>query len=61
MEHSVRLGQHDLTEKEVHDIWIKKRFHAYADVIGVDLSISDWNEDGRVSIKVLGPTLMAQN
>ena len=61
LEHSVRLGQHDLTEKEVHDIWIKKRFHAYADVIGVDLSISDWNEDGRVSIKVLGPTLMAQN
>ena len=61
LEHSVRLGQHDLTEKEVHDIWIKKRFHAYADVIGVDLSISDWNEDGKVNIKVLGPTLVVQN
>ena len=61
LEHSVRLGQHDLTEKEVHDIWIKKRFHAYADVIGVDLSISDWNEDGKVTIKVLGPRFVAQN
>ena len=61
LEHSVRLGQHDLTEKEVHDIWIKKRFHAYADVIGVELSISDWNEDGKVNIKVLGPTLVVQN
>ena len=61
LEHSVRLGQHDLTEKEVHDIWIKKRFHAYADIIGVDLSISDWNEDGKVNIKVLGPTLVVQN
>jgi len=61
LEHSVRLGQHDLTEKEVHDIWIKKRFHAYADVIGVNLSISDWNEDGKVNIKVLGPTLVVQN
>jgi hypothetical protein len=55
------LGQHDLTEKEVHDIWIKKRFHAYAEVIGVDLFISEWTEDGKVSIKVLGPTLVAQN
>ena len=61
LEHSVRLGQHDLTEKEVHDIWIKKRFHAYSEVIGVDLSISDWNEDGKVTIKVLGPRLVAQN
>ena len=61
LEHSVRLGQHDLTEKEVHDIWIKKRFHAYAEVIGVDLFISEWTEDGKVSIKVLGPTLVAQN
>ena len=61
LEHSVRLGQHNLTEKEVHDIWIKKRFHAYADIIGVDLSISDWNEDGKVNIKVLGPTLVVQN
>ena len=25
------------------------------------LKISDWNEDGRVSIKVLGPTLVVQN
>jgi hypothetical protein len=49
------LGQHDLTEKEVHDIWIKKRYQAFAEVIGVDLSISDLGENGNVTIKVLGP------
>ena len=41
LEHSVRLGQHDLTEKEVHDIWIKKRFHAYAEVILSLIHISE--------------------
>jgi len=55
LEHTIRLGQHDLTEKEVHDIWIKKRYQAFAEVIGVDLSISDLGEDGNVTIKVLGP------
>ena len=55
LEHTIRLGQHDLTEKEVHDIWIKKRYQAFAEVIGVDLLISDLGEDGNVTIKVLGP------
>lgn len=60
LEHSVRLGQHDLTEKEVHDIWIKKRFNAFAEVIGVELEISDIGEDGMVSIKAVKPTSMAK-
>ena len=60
LEHTVRLGQHDLTEKEVHDIWIKKRFNAFAEVIGVELEISDIGEDGMVSIKAVKPISMAR-
>ena len=49
LEHSVRLGQHDLTEKEVHDIWIKKRFKAFAEVIGCLLYTSPSPRDQRGS------------
>ena len=55
LEQTVRLGQHDLTEKEVHDIWIKKRFNAFAEVIGVELEISDIGENGMVSVRALKP------
>lgn len=55
-----RLGQHDLTEKEVHDIWIKKRFNAFAEVIGVELEISDIGENGMVSVRALKPVSLAK-
>lgn len=61
LENTVRMGQHDLTESEVHDIWIKKRYEAFAEVIGVELSISDIDENGNVTIKVLRPILAAKN
>tara|TARA_B110000116_G_scaffold80061_1_gene69551 strand:+ start:336 stop:977 length:642 start_codon:yes stop_codon:yes gene_type:complete len=56
-----RMGQHDLTEQEVHDIWIKKRYYAFAEVIGIELSISDIDENGKVTIKALRPTTVAKN
>ena len=56
-----RMGQHDLTEQEVHDIWIKKRYHAFAEVVGVELSISDIDENGRVSVRALRPASVAKN
>ena len=55
------MGQHDLTEQEVHDIWIKKRYHAFAEVVGVELSISDIDENGRVSVRALRPASVAKN
>ena len=60
LEQTVRLGQHDLTEKEVHDIWIKKRFNAFAEVIGVELEISDIGENGMVSVRALKPVSLAK-
>jgi len=61
LENTVRMGQHTLTEKEVHDIWIKKRYEAFAEVIGVELSISDISAEGKVTIKALRPILAANN
>ena len=61
LEQTRRMGQHDLTEQEVHDIWIKKRYHAFADVVGVELSISDIDENGRVSVRALRPASVAKN
>ena len=61
LEQTRRMGQHDLTEQEVHDIWIKKRYQAFAEVIGIELSISDIDENGRVSIRALRPASVAKN
>jgi hypothetical protein len=61
LENTRRMGQHTLTEQEVHDIWVKKRYHAFAEVIGIELSISDIDENGKVTIKALRPTTVAKN
>ena len=60
LDQTVRLGQHDLTEEEVHEIWIKRRFSAFAEVIGVELEISDIGQDGMVSIKVVDSVSLAK-
>ena len=46
-----RLGQHDLTEEDVHDIWVRRRLQAYANEIGVYLEVSPLGEDGRVWVR----------
>ena len=61
LDQTVRLGQHDLTEEEVHEIWIKRRFSAFAEVIGIELEISDIGQDGMVSIKVVDSVSLAKN
>ena len=54
-----RLGQHDLTEDEVHDIWVRQRLKAYADVIGVGLEVSPIGEDGRVWVRAVERDMVA--
>ena len=61
LEQTRRMGQHDLTEQEVHDIWIKKRYQEFAELVGVELSISDIDENGRVSVRALRPASVAKN
>ena len=50
---SSRLGQHDLTEQEIHEKWTKPRFEAYAEILGVDLEVSDWSEDGVITVRLV--------
>ena len=46
------IGQHDLTEKEIHEMWTVPRFELYAEYLGVDLHISEWNDNGVIVVTV---------
>lgn len=46
------IGQHDMTEKELHEIWTKPRFEQQAAVMGVNVEVSDWREDGWVTLSI---------
>lgn len=50
---SRKIGQFDLTEKEIHEVWIKPRLEGYARDMGVNMKVSDWNENGDVSIELV--------
>jgi hypothetical protein len=52
--HAARsIGQFDLTEREVHEQWMKPRILGYAGDIGVRVSVSDWRDDGLVVVDLL--------
>jgi hypothetical protein len=47
-----QLGQHTLTEKEVHDIFTVPRLKLQAEKMGVHFDVSPWQEDGWITVKV---------
>jgi hypothetical protein len=47
-----KMGQHDLTEEEIHNIWTIPRLRRSAETLGVDLQISEWNDDGIITISL---------
>lgn len=49
-----KIGQFDLTEEEIHQKYTKPRLLGYAKAIGVDIEVSDWTEDGMVTMKLAG-------
>lgn len=55
--YSVPLGQHDLTEQEIHEIWTVPRIMGQAKVMGVDVQVSEWREDGTITISVPNVTM----
>ncbi len=55
-----QLGQHNMSEKEFHEIWTKPRFLAQAKVMGVPVEVSDWREDGWVTLSVAEPKVAAR-
>ncbi len=49
---SQRIGQFDLTEKEIHETWTVPRYHGYARVLGIRLEVSPWREDGVITVRL---------
>ena len=47
-----RIGQFDLTDQDVHEMWIKPRLHGYAQVLGVQIDVSDIGADGKVVVSL---------
>lgn len=47
-----RIGQFDLTDQELHDIWLKPRLLGYAEVMGVKIDVSDIGTDHKVTVSL---------
>ena len=47
-----RMEMFDLTEEEIHNTWFKPRIYGYAKDMGVEVEVSDWNDDGIVEIRL---------
>lgn len=48
-----RIGQFDLSDQEVHEIWLKPRLLGYARVMGVNIEVSDIGAGGKVSVRLV--------
>jgi hypothetical protein len=46
------MGMHDLTEQEIHEQWTTPHIEVWSEVLGVEITISDWNDDGMVTLTV---------
>ncbi len=47
-----KMGQYDLTAEEIHEQWTKPRYQGYAKILGVDLIVSDIDEDGNITVQI---------
>ena len=47
-----RLEQFDMTEEWIHDNWTIPRLMGMANVMGVNLAVSPWQEDGLITVEV---------
>jgi hypothetical protein len=48
-----RVGQFDLTEREVHEQWTTPRLLGYAASMGVSIRVSPWRDDGMVTCELV--------
>jgi hypothetical protein len=49
---SRKIGQFDLTDQELHDIWLRPRLLGYAEVMGVRIHVSDIGPDHKVTVSL---------
>jgi len=47
-----RIGQFDLTEREIHEEWTAPRIQGYAADIGIEVKVSPWHESGWLSCEL---------
>ncbi|MFZ9708767.1 MAG: hypothetical protein ACO3CV_03900 [Steroidobacteraceae bacterium] len=47
---SRRIGQFDLTDQQMHELWLKPRLLGYAAALGVKINVSDIGPDQRVTV-----------
>ena len=47
-----RMNMFDLTEQEIHETWYVPRVKGFAEAMGVEIKVSDWNDEGIVSIEL---------
>ena len=55
-----RLEQFDMTEEWIHSNWTVPRFEGVAEMMGVNLAISEWNEDGLITVELIDSRLAAK-
>lgn len=48
-----RMKMFDITEQEIHETWYMPRIKGYAKALGVDVKVSDWNEEGIISLELV--------
>jgi hypothetical protein len=52
LEQTRRMGMHDLTEQEIHEQWSAQHVVVWSDILGVKIEISDWQDDGMVTLSI---------
>lgn len=53
LEAAGRIGQFDLTEEEIHENWTKPRLLGYAKDMGVEIRVSDLDENRRITVELV--------
>ncbi len=54
-----QIGQHNLTEQEIHEVYTVPLMKKQAEVMGMDLEITPWQADGWVSMTIKVPEKVA--
>ncbi len=47
---TIRMGMHDLSEQEIHEKWTTPHIEVWSEILGVDIQISEWQDDGMVTL-----------
>jgi hypothetical protein len=50
LEQTRRMDMHDLTEQEIHEQWTMPHIEVWSDILGVEIKITGWQDDGMITI-----------